>query len=99
MPWLLGLGLVFYIYTYSPVHTLCLAYLAIRKIALTVVCFNSSQRSQVSVNFFLVVRTFNMRVRKVKVLVAQLYLTLCNPMDCSLPGSSVLGILQATVLE
>ena len=26
-------------------------------------------------------------------------LTLCDPMDCSLPGSSVHGILQATVLE
>ena len=26
-------------------------------------------------------------------------LTLCNPMDCSLPGSSVRGILQARTLE
>ena len=25
--------------------------------------------------------------------------TLCNPMDCSLPGSSVHGIFQATILE
>ena len=25
--------------------------------------------------------------------------TLCNPMDCSLPGSSVPGILQARILE
>ena len=25
----------------------------------------------------------------------QLYLTLCNPMDCSLPGFSIHGILQA----
>ena len=31
---------------------------------------------------------------KVKVLVAQLCPTLCDPMDCSLPGSSVHGILQ-----
>ena len=31
--------------------------------------------------------------------VAQLCLTLRNPMDCSLPGSSVHGILQARVLE
>ena len=29
----------------------------------------------------------------------QLGPTLCNPMDCSLPGSSVHGILQARVLE
>ena len=33
------------------------------------------------------------------VLVAQLRLTLCYPMDCSLPGSSVLGIYQARLLE
>ena len=26
-------------------------------------------------------------------------LTICNPMDCSLPGSSVHGILQARILE
>jgi len=31
--------------------------------------------------------------------VAQLCLTLHDPMDCSLPGSSVHGILQARVLE
>ena len=31
--------------------------------------------------------------------VAQLCPTLCNPMDCSLPGSSVHGILQARILE
>ena len=29
----------------------------------------------------------------------QLCLTLCNPMDCSKPGSSVHGIFQARVLE
>ena len=28
-----------------------------------------------------------------------LCLTLCNPMDCSPPGSSVQGILQARILE
>ena len=33
------------------------------------------------------------------VLVAQLCPTLCDPMDCSLPGSSVHGILQARILE
>ena len=34
-----------------------------------------------------------------KVKVAQSCLTLCNPMDCSLPGCSVHGILQARILE
>jgi len=31
--------------------------------------------------------------------VAQSYLTLCNPVDCSPPSSSVRGILQAKILE
>ena len=31
--------------------------------------------------------------------VAQLCLTLSDPMDCSLPGSSVHGIFQARILE
>ena len=32
-------------------------------------------------------------------LIAHLCPILCDPMDCSLPGSSVLGILQARILE
>ena len=32
-------------------------------------------------------------------LVAKVCLPLCNPMDCSLPGSSVRDILQARILE
>ena len=35
----------------------------------------------------------------VKVLVAQSCPTLCDPMDCGLPGSSVRGILRARILE
>ena len=34
-----------------------------------------------------------------KVLVSQLCLTLYDPMDCRLPGSSVHGLFQARVLE
>ena len=34
-----------------------------------------------------------------KALVVQSCLTLCNPMDCSPPGSSVHGILQVRMLE
>ena len=41
-----------------------------------------------------------MKGMKVKeMIVAQLCLTLWDPMDCSLPGSSVLGLLQARILE
>ena len=36
---------------------------------------------------------------KVKVLVTQSCLTLCNPRECSPPGSSVHGISQARILE
>ena len=38
-------------------------------------------------------------IRKVKVLVIQSCPTLCDPMDCSLPGSSVHGFLQAKIPE
>ena len=31
--------------------------------------------------------------------VLQSCLTLCNPVDCSLPGPSIHGILQAKILE
>ena len=37
--------------------------------------------------------------KAVKVSVAQSCPTLCNPVDCSPPGSSVQGILQAQILE
>ena len=36
---------------------------------------------------------------KVKALVMKLPLTLCDTMDCSPPGSSAHGILQARILE
>ena len=36
---------------------------------------------------------------KICVLVAQLCLTLCDSMDCNLPGSSVHRILQSRILE
>ena len=38
-------------------------------------------------------------IGNVKVLGAQSCLTLCNPMDCSLPGFSVFGILRVRILE
>ena len=38
-------------------------------------------------------------MKNVKVLVTQSWLTLCDPMEGSPPGSSVHGILQARILE
>ena len=37
--------------------------------------------------------------RSVKVKVAQSCPTLCDPMDCTLPGSSIHGIFQSRILE
>ena len=42
--------------------------------------------------------TLNSACLFLKVLIAQSCLTLCDPMDCSPPGSSVHGILQARIL-
>ena len=42
---------------------------------------------------------FYIAVFYIVVLVTQSCLTPCDPMDCSLPGSSVHGILQARILE
>ena len=39
------------------------------------------------------------RVTQCIVLVTESCTTLCDPMDCSLPGFSVCGILQARILE
>ena len=47
---------------------------------------------------FLVVM-YRCEEKNVKILVTQLCLTLCDPMGCSLTGSSVHGILQARILE
>ena len=46
-----------------------------------------------------VLNHFPNSVWKVQVLAVQLYPTLCNLMDCSPPGSSVHGLLQARTLE
>ena len=42
---------------------------------------------------------YSMKVKESESEVAQLCPTLCDPMDSSLPGSSLHGILQARVLE
>ena len=38
-------------------------------------------------------------VVEAKVLVTQSYLTFCDPMDCSPPGSSVHGVINLRILE
>jgi len=43
-------------------------------------------------------RETHFRAKDVRAKSLQLYPTLCDPMDCSLPGFSVSGILQARIL-
>ena len=50
------------------------------------------------ISFFLCL-FWDLSYLKVKMLVTQLCLTLCDTMDCSPPGSSVHGIFQARILE
>ena len=50
-------------------------------------------------NYIINSTNLNIWKKKVKVLVTPLCPTLCDPMDCSLPGSSLHGIFQARILE
>ena len=45
------------------------------------------------------IHTYNFKISCVFAKSLQLCLTLCDPMDCSPPGSSVYGIIQARILE
>ena len=47
----------------------------------------------------LVIRDMQIKPQYMNVLVSHSYPTLCDPMDCSRPGSSVHGVLQERVLE
>ena len=51
-----------------------------------------------SVSHTQLVHSVNLLPKCMVVLITQSFLTLCNPMDCSPPGSSVHGVLQARIL-
>ena len=53
---------------------------------------------RIRIHACLEVRVHDFHLPAVLCLVAQSCLTLCDPMDCSPPGSSVHGILQAWIL-
>ena len=59
--------------------------------------FSSLSLSPLSISLFVSLHTHI--YIDTSMLVTQSCPTLCDPMDCSLPGSSVLGILQTTILE
>ena len=56
--------------------------------------FWSHPQTQVSFSIYMI-----LSVLKYESEVTQLCPTLCDPMDCSIPGSSVHGIFQARILE
>ena len=69
---------------YSKIHTECIH-----------VCI--AKHHQISI--LILISSFFYTISDGKVLLAQSYLTLCDPMDCSLPGPSVHKIFQARILE
>ena len=70
-------------------------------ISLIIVHLPSLGMKTLRTRYYLVLRVYynQYNLWKWKVLVAQLCVTLWDPMDCNLPGSSVHGILQARILE
>ena len=58
-----------------------------------------ASRHLVALNPRTTLTLFMLSQKKMKVSVIQSSPTLCDPMDCSPPGSSVHGILQARILE
>ena len=58
----------------------------------------TNKTSLLRIYFHLLIQSLFLHCSKVKVL-AQSCLILCEPMDCSPPGSSIHGILQARILE
>ena len=59
-----------------------------------------SRGDRIPTEFFEILKDNSVKVHSLKVKeVAQSCLILCDPMDCSLPGSSVHGIFQERVLE
>ena len=59
----------------------------------------SKPLGHISVASLIIGNYFMQREVEVEVLVTQSCLTLCDPIDCSPPGSSVHGLLQARMLE
>ena len=59
-----------------------------------------SRGDRIPTEFFEILKDNSVKVHSLKVKeVTQSCLILCDPMDCSLPGSSVHGIFQERVLE
>ena len=53
----------------------------------------------IEVTYLNLVKAIYDKVKESESEVAQLCLALCDPMDCSLPDSTVHGIFQARILE
>ena len=89
-------------------HVRCQYWRKLGKVSVGTVYYlcNFSVKSKIATNvycsFFFLMSLLHPNFHKYRTCeseVAQSCPTLCNPMDCSLPGSSVHGIFQAIVLE
>ena len=91
---------IFYNTLYSPENSHCLLGLHFVSIFSSRIIMRLSLNNVYGVLSVVEIQSFEIIQRwKWKVLVAQSCLTLCDPMDCSPPGSSVHGILQARILK
>ena len=70
-----------------------------RETALLILCKWECKMAQALWKCLAVFNKQHVIAMKVKVLVTQLCLPLCEPMNCSPPGSSAHGILQGRILE
>ena len=75
-------------------HPSCLIFVSFSKLN------RNSKRidSRLGIKISIVINSLHYRV-VIKVFVTQLCLTVCDPMDCSLPGFSVHAVFQARILE
>ena len=60
---------------------------------------NSDLEDVELINWEILIQQRHLISAKSEMLIAQLCVTLCNPMDCNPPGSSAHGILQARIQE
>ena len=56
-------------------------------------------KTKLCTSYYILQHLLRNYMSNVKVLIIQLYLTLCDLLDCSPPGSSVHGILQERILK
>ena len=99
-----NIGTLYFLMLFPEVHQICLSSQRTRfdLINFNIIFLFSASLISVFYYYFCICSSFLcplVDIRKVRKVSAQLCPTLCDPIDCSLPGSPVHGIFQAIVLE